>query len=107
MRLSKKHLTNRQRSKRSEKRCADIFKGRIQPASGSLPPAAFKGDVKSELFLIDDKNTNLQSFGVKSSVFKKLRREAFMNDKKPMIRIEFQDITLCVLEQSDLLALIK
>src|ERR1051326_5881041 len=102
MRLPKKHLTNKQRSNRSEKRCAAIHSGKRQPASGALPVAAFKGDVKSRTYLIDDKTTNAKSFSLNSATFKKLRREAFMNNRIAMMRIEFPDITLCVLEEVEL-----
>jgi hypothetical protein len=99
MRLPKINQSNKWRSKRSEKRAARIHNGRVQPASGALPVARFKGDVVSDQFLIDDKTTNSKSFAVNSATFIKLRREAFINRKSPMIRVEFPNITVCVIEE--------
>jgi hypothetical protein len=107
MRLPKRNLGNKWRSKKSEKRCAVTHSGRVQPGSGCLPVAALKGDVKTSLFIIDDKTTNRGSFSLNFALFAKLRREAFMNDKLPMIRIESQNLNLCVLEEKDLLSLLK
>ena len=101
MRLQKKHLSNKARSKRSEKRAAQIHKGRIQPASGALPVARFKGDIVTSRYVVDDKTTNRKSFAINADIFRKLRREAWINDRLPMIRIEFQNLTLCVIEEKD------
>lgn len=100
-------MGNKWRSKKSEKRCAVIFKGRVQPASGALPVASLKGDVITGNFLIDDKTTNGKSFSLNFALFIKLRREAFMNGKKPLFRIESQALNLIVIEQKDLLELLN
>jgi hypothetical protein len=87
--ISKKYLGNKFRSKRSEKRAARIFGGRVQPASGALPVAHLKADVKSRTFLVDDKTTESKSFSINIEVWRKLTKEAFVNRRKPCMRIEF------------------
>lgn len=63
--------------------------GSVQPASGALPIAKFKGDVISKEFLFDDKNTVRASFSVKESWFQKLRKEAMTRGRIPVIRVKF------------------
>lgn len=87
----KKNLSTKARSRKSEARCARFVGGRTQPASGALPVAAFKGDVKSAKFLIDDKTTNRKSYSIAVKLWQKLVREAFINRRSPALRIEFTD----------------
>lgn len=87
----KKHLGNKSRSKLSERRAAKVFGGRVQPASGAINVAALKADVKSREFLVDDKTTNTQSYSLNVKTWRKLQKEAFMNRRRPAMRIEFAD----------------
>lgn len=86
--IARKHLTNKQRSKLSEKRAARMLNGRVQPASGAMPHFKCKADVKSDRFLLDDKTTIHQSYSLNVKTWNKLNREAWMNDRRPMMRIE-------------------
>lgn len=97
--LSKKHLSTKARSKRSEKRAATFLKGKVQVASGAINRFDLKADVKSDKFLVDDKTTNLGSFSINFSLWKKLSGEAWMNKKRPMMRIESQACVLYVIDE--------
>jgi hypothetical protein len=99
--LKKKHLSNKARSRRSESRGSKSVNARLQPASGALPVAAFKGDYKNETFLFDDKTTNAQSYSVGVKLWRKHAKDAFVMNRKPALRIEFTDgPTLFVIDES-------
>lgn len=83
------HLSNKERSKRSEKRAAKFFQGRLQPASGALKSVFAKADVKSDKFLVDDKVTKNESYSLKIETWRKLSKEAWHNNRRPIIRIAF------------------
>lgn len=89
--MSTFHLTKKQRSLRSEKELAKQVNGRRQPASGALPVAALKGDVKTADFLFDDKVTQAKSYAIKTSDWEKLRKQAFQARRKPVMRINFDE----------------
>lgn len=103
----RKHLSNKHRSKFSEKRAAQVFRGRLQPASGAINQFNLKADVKSDRFLVDDKTTIHASYSVTTKLWKKLHREAWMNRRRPAMRIEFADGTvLYVIDEMTLQELI-
>ena len=87
--FSRKTSSTKKRSKHSERRAAKILDGRVQPASGALNQFNLKADVKSSHFLVDDKTTARGSFSVSVALWRKLSREAWMNKRAPLIRIEF------------------
>ena len=89
--FSKRNLSTKARSKRSEKRAQKIFGGRIQPASGALNVTGLKGDILSAKFLVDDKTTASGSFSINSKLWRKLRREAMIVGRAPALRIEFSE----------------
>jgi len=91
MKLHKHHLSTRKRSLRSEKRAAKFFGGKVQPASGSINRFDLKGDVKSAEFLVEDKMTANQSYSIKVVTWRKLSNQAWRNNRKPCLRIEFAD----------------
>jgi hypothetical protein len=99
MKLRRKYHTNKARSKKSEKEAAAFLGGGVQPASGALPNPLMKADVKSANFLVDDKVTDCKSYNVKFDLWLKLKREAFMNRKRPMIRINGPTETLYVIDE--------
>lgn len=84
-------LTKKQRSLRSENELAKTFGGRRQPASGALPVASLKGDVKTKTFLFDDKVTGAKSFSVTIKDWNKLRKQAFQARRTPVLRVNFDD----------------
>lgn len=105
----RRHLSTRGRSKFSERRAAATLQGRVQPASGALPQTHLKGDVITSKFLVDDKTTESASFSVKTALWQKLSREAFMNKRRPMLRLEFrkEDVTLYVIDEVTLYELLQ
>lgn len=105
--LSKKHLSTKARSKRSEKRGATFLGGRVQVASGAINRFDLKADIKTEKYLVDDKTTNLGSFSINFALWKKLAGEAWMNKKRPMMRIESQSAVLYVVDELTLKELIN
>lgn len=107
MRLNKKNLGNKDRSKRSEKRAAIFLGGKVQPASGAINRFDLKGDVKTERFLVDDKTTTLKSFSINFDTWKKLSGEAWMNKKRPLMRIESENHTLYVMDEMTMEELIR
>jgi hypothetical protein len=89
---SQLHRSVKKRSLRSENRLASLLGGKRQPASGALPVAAFKGDVKTKFCLIDDKVTGKDSYSVKIDFMRKLRSEAFKaGNRKPVLSISFEN----------------
>lgn len=108
MRLEHKHK-RRDRSKLSEKKLARTFGGKVQPASGALPVAKFKGDVVTPHFLFDDKTTQAGSFSVNLSLMQKLKKEAFrVGGKIPVISVNFEGRErLFVLTERDFVILAK
>lgn len=82
-------LGNKKKSQISEKQAAQIFKGRVQPASGAIDRFDLKADVISDKFLVDDKVTNGKSFTLSSKLWTTLCGQAWMNRRKPVIRINF------------------
>jgi hypothetical protein len=102
MLLPKRHLSKRKRSQRSEKSAARSLGGKVQPASGAIPAFNLKGDVKNARFLIDDKTTHAGSFAVNLKLFRKLSNEAWKNQKRPAIRIAFDNSApLYVIEETE------
>ena len=102
------HMSTKARSKRSERRAVTVLGGKLQPASGALPPAYLKGDVVTDRFMVDDKTTEKSSYSVHTALWKKLSREAFMSRKKAMLRLEFrkEDLTLYVIDELTLTELL-
>lgn len=97
--LLRKNLSNKARSKVSEKRAAELFNGKLQPASGALPSKFLKADVKSATFLVDDKTTIHESYSIKTSTWQKLSGEAWTNNRRPAMRLEFgSGLVLVVLD---------
>ena len=98
---SRKHLTTKARSKLSERRTAALFKGRTQPASGAVKRHDLKGDVKSAQFVVEDKTTGARSYALSVETWRKISNEAWSQNRRPAMKIEFTDgPTLVVLEES-------
>ena len=87
--IRKGQHTTRFRSKKSEAQAARVFSGKVQPGSGSINQLGLKGDVKSEIFLVDDKLTDNDSYSFKIETWRKLSTEAWGNRRRPAMRINF------------------
>lgn len=73
-----------------ENRVARKLGGRRQRGSGSSDYA--KGDVKTENFLIECKQTEKKSLSVKGDWLSKITREAMASGKTPALSIEIKGI---------------
>ena len=92
--------TKKERSKKSEIELAESLEGRRQPASGALPVASLKGDVRSRFWLIDDKITSLKSFSIGVKTWRKIRKQAWQNHRRPAISVNFADeVRLFVIDE--------
>lgn len=80
----------KRRSLASEKSLALKIQGKVQPLSGALPIAKFKGDVENDFFLVDDKTTQSKSFAVNSELMQKLYLDAFRKKKRAALSIQFE-----------------
>jgi len=101
-------LSTKGRSKRSEKRAALFLSGRVQPASGALPSPSLKGDILTEQFLVDDKITARNSYGIGVALWRKLANESRQLSRHPMLRVCFTDgPTLYVIDEPALAELLE
>lgn len=66
---------------------AQSFNARRTPRSGGLWFA--KGDSKSDDFLIENKTTEKSNFTILGTVWKKIKKEALLSSRIPMLSVEF------------------
>lgn len=90
--------------KKQEKRLAGKVQGSRPAASGAFWTR--KGDVRSEDLLIEAKATDKASYSIKKQIWEKIRREALLDGRMPVLAIQIQDRNLVVLDEEDLLALL-
>lgn len=81
----------RRRSKKSEAYVAGKLGGKVQPASGALPVAAFKRDVKTESLLVEDKTTKSKSYSLKQTDMAKLKIQARMMGRHGVYTVNFEN----------------
>jgi hypothetical protein len=93
---------HQRRSKLQEKRAARDYGGSVTPGSGNQWHS--KADVHSDKLLIECKTTTKKSYAVKPEDFKKLYFQALVENKIPVLEIEFDDMTLVILDKNDFLA---
>lgn len=91
------------RSRRQERRLAKTLDGKPTAASGAF--WSHKGDVRSEDFLVEAKTTEKASYSLKKEIWEKIRREALLDGRMPVLAIQIQDRNLVVLDEEDFLAL--
>lgn len=89
--------------KKQEKRLAGKVQGSRPAASGAFWTR--KGDVRSEDLLIEAKTTDKASYSIKKQIWEKIRREALLDGRMPVLAIQIQDRNLVVLDEEDFLAL--
>lgn len=65
------------------------------------------GDIKTEDFLIEVKQTEHASYPLRKEIWEKICREALMKYKLPMMSIQIQDTEVVVLSKEDFLKYIK
>jgi len=91
-------------SQKQERDLAKSLGGRVTPASGAF--WSHKGDVRNLQFLGEAKCTAQASISIKLSVWEKIRREALLDGRIPLLALRIQDRDLVVLDQEDFLALL-
>ena len=89
----------RTRSIKREKNQALKLGGRCQPNSGAGASKFKKGDIKTDLFLVEDKYTDAASFSLKLDVWRKINNEALCNELRPMMSIGIQGVNLYVIDE--------
>lgn len=92
------------KSQKQERRLAKTLDGQTAAASGAFWTR--KGDVRSEDLLVEAKTTDKASYSIKKAIWDKIRREALLDGRMPVLAVEIQDRNLVVLDEEDFLALI-
>lgn len=82
----------RKQWQQKERKDAKLFGSKGTPRSGGLWFA--KGDSKSEKFLIENKTTAKERFSITSQVWEKIKKEAVIEGRTPILSIEFAGSTL-------------
>lgn len=97
-----KRATKVQRSRRSETQGAKLEGGRRVPMSGG---GRQKGDIRSGIWLIEDKYTDAESYRIDKKVLDKTSAEALNAGELPQWRITLPGYKLRVLREEDYLYL--
>jgi hypothetical protein len=96
-------MAPRSESQRQERGLAASLGGRSTPASGAFWHR--KGDVRSDRYLVEAKQTAKQSISIAKPVWEKIRREALLDGRVPVLALRIQDRDLAVLDMEDFLGL--
>lgn len=88
-----------------EKRDAKTSGGKVTPRSGGLWFAP--GDVKTDDFLIDSKTTDKKSFSITGKIWRKLYKEALLNQRMPCLSIKLNNELLPNKEPIEVVVLSK
>lgn len=92
----------KRKSAKQEARTAKEFGGKVTPASGALDGA--KGDVKTSLYLIENKYTDANFYKLDASIWEKIFREATKDGLRiPLMQIDIQDCELVLGYRDDIL----
>lgn len=91
------------RSYKQERRLAKTLDGKPTAASGAF--WSRKGDVRSDGLLVEAKTTEKASYSIKKEIWEKIRKEALLDGRMPVLAIQIQDRNLVVLDEEDFLAL--
>lgn len=92
------------KSRAQEKRTARLYGGQRQPGSGS--GWARKGDVKTQIVLIENKRTDAKQITLKAVDLDKIWREGWAEGKIPALSLEISGRSWVMLPEADLLELI-
>lgn len=90
-------------SQKQERSLAKNLGGRTVPASGAF--WSRKGDVRSEDLLVEAKTTEKASFSIKKTIWEKIRKEALLDGRIPVLAVQIQGRNLVVLDEEDFLEL--
>lgn len=89
-------------SQHHEKRLADLLDGSRPAASGAF--WSRKGDVRTDEFLIEHKYTSKNSISVTRAVLDKIRSEAILDGRMPVLALHIAGRDYVVLQEDDWLA---
>jgi len=92
-------MTTRKRSKQQEDRIAQEMGGLVVPASGSF--WARKGDARTDDYLVEAKYTDKASFSIKRAIWDKIRKEALLDGRIPLLAVQIQERKLVVMDEED------
>lgn len=96
----------KRKSKKQEDRTAKDFGGRVTPASGALDGC--KGDVRTPLFLIENKFTDKDYYLLNAKIWDKIWKEATKDGLRiPIMQIDIDSLNLVVLNLYDFLEYCK
>lgn len=90
---------------KKEKSDAKEFGGYRQKGSGNTWSAP--GDVKTDKFLIDSKQTDKKSYSVTIKTWDKLYEEALFAKKLPILSLKIQNVEVVVLDKEDFLKILR
>lgn len=90
-------------SQKQERSLAKNLGGRTVPASGAF--WSRKGDVRSDDLLVEAKTTEAASFSIKKAIWEKIRKEALLDGRIPVLAVQIQGRNLVVLDEEDFLEL--
>lgn len=85
-----------------ERRLADLLDGTRPAASGAFWTR--KGDVRAEKYLLEHKYTEKKSISVTRTVLDKIRAEAIMDRRVPLLALHIAGRNYIVMEEDDWLA---
>lgn len=99
-------ITSQKRGRLNEKRKVRKFGGRRTPGSGNK--WGFRGDIKTEIFLIEDKYTDGKSFSLTEKLWEKAKKEALLEGRRPAFRVTFASgLSFIIVDEPDLFELIE
>lgn len=100
-----KRATIKRRSQRSERQAAKLEGGRVVPMSGA---GRQKGDVRTEMWLIEDKTTDKDSFTITRKILDKIEHEAMSTSpgRLPQLRVTMPGHRWRMIREEDYLYLV-
>lgn len=85
--------------KKKEKSDAFTFNGKVTKGSGNSWYAP--GDIKTENFLIECKQTEKKSYSISLTTWDKIYSQALFSYRTPILSLKIQDVDLVVLDKED------
>lgn len=82
---------------------AGAIGGRPTPGSGAF--WSRKGDARADDLLVEAKMTDKASYSISLRVWDKIRREALLDGRLPVLALQIQNRNLVVIDEEDFLAL--
>lgn len=93
------------RSRKQEKRGAHRFSGKVTPGSGNGEFA--KGDVRTPHLLIEYKRTDKDSISLKADWLEKIREEAILDGRSPVMGIQVGGQNWVLIPEDDYVELLE